>query len=101
MKALGFDEPPTKKRPLIISETAVCFVGGVIAATGCTVGHRTLHVEDYGKVAVTFVDTKTGCAIRIAPALDVREKAYAYAPNEPRYYFAQMQTYRSCLMKRC
>jgi len=94
MKALGFDEPPTKKQLLVISETDGCFVDGVIAATGCTVGHRTLRVEDYGKVAVTFVDTKTGRAVRIAPALDVRQKAYVYAPNEPRHYFAQMQAYQ-------
>jgi formylmethanofuran dehydrogenase subunit E len=56
----GFDEPPAKKQLLVISETDGCFVDGVIAATNCTVGHRTLRVEDYGKVAATFVDTKTG-----------------------------------------
>ena len=94
MKALGFHEPPTKKQLLVISETDGCFVDGVIAATGCTVGHRTLRVEDYGKVAATFVDTVTGQAVRIAPALDVREKACAYAPDEPRHYFAQMRAYQ-------
>ena len=94
MKALGFDEPPTKKRLLVITETDGCFVDGLIAATDCTVGHRTLRVEDYGKVAATFVDVKTGRAVRVAPALDVRERAYAYAPDEPRHYFAQMQAYQ-------
>jgi formylmethanofuran dehydrogenase subunit E len=94
MKALGFDVPPTKKRLLIISETDGCFVDGVIAATDCTVGHRTLRVEDYGKVAVTFVDTKTGQAVRIAPTLDVRGKAHAHAPNEARHYRAQMRAYQ-------
>jgi formylmethanofuran dehydrogenase subunit E len=94
MKALGFHEPPKKKQLLVISETDGCFVDGVIAATGCTVGHRTLRVEDYGKVAATFVDTITGRAVRVAPALDVREKAYAYAPDEPRHYFAQMRAYQ-------
>ena len=94
MKALGFDEPPTKRRLLVISETDGCFVDGVIAATGCTVGHRTLRVEDYGKVAATFVDTKTGRAVRVAPRLDIRERAYCYTPDEPRHYFAQMQAYQ-------
>ncbi len=94
MKALGFDESPTKKRLLVITETDGCFVDGLIAATDCTVGHRTLRVEDYGKVAATFVDVKTGRAVRVAPALDVRERAYAYAPDEPRHYFAQMQAYQ-------
>jgi len=95
MKVLGFDEPPTKKQLLVISETDGCFVDGVIAATGCTVGHRTLRVEDYGKVAVTFVNTTSGYAVRIAPRLDVRERAAAFIPNEPRHYFAQMQAYQS------
>jgi len=94
MKTLGFNEPPTKKQLLVISETDGCFVDGLIAATHCTVGHRTLRVEDYGKVAATFVDTKTARAIRVAPTLDVREKAYTYALNEPRHYFAQMQAYQ-------
>ena len=94
MKALGFHEAPVKKQLLVISETDGCFVDGVIASTGCTVGHRNLRVEDCGKVAATFVDTATGKAIRVAPALDVREKAYAYAPDEPRHYFAQMRAYQ-------
>jgi formylmethanofuran dehydrogenase subunit E len=80
---------------LVISETDGCFVDGVIAATDCTVGHRTLRVEDYGKVAITFVDTQTGRAVRVAPALDIRKKASVHAPNEPRHYFAQMQSYQT------
>jgi formylmethanofuran dehydrogenase subunit E len=95
MAALGFSEPPTKKQLLVISETDGCFVDGVIAATGCTVGHRTLRVEDYGKVAVTFVDTKTGRAVRVAPRLDIRERACTFAFEESRHYFAQMQAYQS------
>lgn len=94
MKALGFEAPPAKKRLLVIAETDGCFVDGIIAATGCTVGHRTLRVEDYGKVAATFVDVQEERAVRIAPAPDIRQKAYAYAPDEPRHYFAQLRAYQ-------
>jgi formylmethanofuran dehydrogenase subunit E len=94
MKSLGFDAPPPKKRLLVIVESDGCFADGITAATDCTVGHRTLRVEDYGKIAATFVDTVSGRAIRIAPALDIRQKAHAYAPGEPRRYFAQMQAYQ-------
>ncbi|HXF84895.1 MAG TPA: FmdE family protein [Anaerolineales bacterium] len=94
LKALGFDSPPPKKRLLVIVETDGCFADGVIAATDCTVGHRTLRVEDYGKTAAVFVDTVTGQAVRVAPAPDIRQKAYAYAPDEPRHYFAQLQAYQ-------
>ncbi|MBN8655685.1 MAG: TraR/DksA C4-type zinc finger protein [Anaerolineae bacterium] len=95
MKALGFSEPPEKKQLLVITETDGCFVDGVIAATHCTVGHRTLRVEDYGKVAATFVDTQTGFAVRLSPLLNIRERAAAFVPEEPRHYFAQMQAYQS------
>ena len=94
MHTLGFCEPPAKKRLLVITETDGCFADGLSAATGCTVGHRTLRVEDYGKTAAVFVDTTTGQTIRVAPALDIRHKACAYAPDEPRHYFAQMQAYQ-------
>lgn len=94
LKALGFETPPAQKRLLVIVETDGCFTDGVTAATDCTVGHRTLRVEDYGKTAAVFVDTVSGQAVRVAPALDVRERAYRYAPDEPRHYFAQMQAYQ-------
>lgn len=95
MKTLGFDEPPAKKRLLVIVESDGCFVDGVIAATDCAVGHRTLRVEDYGKTAATFIDTLTGRAMRVAPALDVRERAGLHVPDEPRRYFAQLRAYQS------
>lgn len=94
LKTLGFSEPPAKKELLVITETDGCFVDGLIAATGCTVGHRTLRVEDYGKTAATFVDTRTGRAVRVAPGAGIRERAYAFAEDESRHYFAQMQAYQ-------
>ena len=65
MEALGFDMPPDKKQLLIITETDGCFADGLSASTNCTVGHRTLRVEDYGKVAAVFVDMKTGRTLRV------------------------------------
>jgi formylmethanofuran dehydrogenase subunit E len=92
---LELDLPQSKKRLLVIVESDGCFADGVAVATGATVGHRTMRVEDYGKVAAVFVDTQTGRSIRIAPALDVRERANAYAPaGETRRYFAQLHGYQ-------
>lgn len=93
-KTLGLDTPRDDKRLLIILETDGCFADGIEAATGCRIGHRTLRVEDYGKIAATFVDVKTGQAVRISPALDVRRRAYAYVPEEKRHYFAQLAAYQ-------
>lgn len=92
--ALDFAVPRQDKRMLIIVETDGCFADGVEVATGCTVGHRTLRVEDYGKVAATFINVKTEKAVRVAPRLDVRRRAPDYAPEEKRKYFAQLLGYQ-------
>ncbi|HMS01114.1 MAG TPA: FmdE family protein [Anaerolineales bacterium] len=91
----GFDLSLRPKHLLVIAETDGCFVDGVIAVTKCTVGHRSLRIEDYGKIAVTFVNVRTGQAFRISPKLDVRVRANEYAPEEKRHYFAQMQAYQT------
>ena len=61
---------------------------------GVSPGHRTLRIEDYGKVAATFVDVQTGAATRLAPRPDVRVRARDYAPGETRHYFAQLTGYQ-------
>jgi formylmethanofuran dehydrogenase subunit E len=94
INALGLPANQGSKRLLVITETDGCFADGLTAATDCTVGHRTLRVEDYGKAAATFVDTHTGLAVRVSPVLDIRELAHHYTQNEPRHYFAQMQAYQ-------
>lgn len=91
--ALGLDLPRTDKRLLVIVETDGCFADGIEVATGCTMGHRTLRLADYGKIAATFTDVKNGISIRVAPRLDVRARAYHYASDEPRHYFAQLRGY--------
>ncbi|GAB4160560.1 MAG: FmdE family protein [Candidatus Promineifilaceae bacterium] len=92
--ALGLDAPRNDKRLLILVETDGCFADGIEAATGCTMGHRTLRLVDYGKIAATFVDVKTETAVRVSPQLDVRHKAYAYAPEEKKHYYAQLVGYQ-------
>jgi formylmethanofuran dehydrogenase subunit E len=86
--------PQSNKRLLTIVETDGCFADGVSVATGCSVGHRTLRVEDYGKVAATFVDTVTGQAIRIAPCSTARKCAAAYASEARNKWEAQLLGYQ-------
>ncbi len=92
--AVGLEVPRSDKRLLVILETDGCFVDGVEAATGCSVGHRTMRIEDYGKVAATFIDTVSGKAVRVAPCVDVRERALSYSPGEPSHYKAQLHAYQ-------
>jgi formylmethanofuran dehydrogenase subunit E len=92
---LGLPPQPPGKRLLAILETDGCFADGVSAATGCAVGHRTLRIEDFGKIAATFVDTENGRAIRVAPVVDARRRAAAWAPDAPTHYIAQIQAYQA------
>jgi formylmethanofuran dehydrogenase subunit E len=92
--ALGLDLPRQDKEMLVIAETDGCFVSGLEVAAGVAVGHRTLRIVDYGKIAATFANTSTGQAVRIAPRPDVRLHAQEYAPGEKRHYFAQLYGYQ-------
>lgn len=92
--ALGLEVPRRDKRLLTIVETDGCFADGLEVATGCTMGHRTLRLVDYGKIGAVFVDVKTETAVRVAPQLDVRQRAPLYAPEEKKKYFAQLVGYQ-------
>lgn len=96
LAALGLDpNRGESKRLLLISETDGCFVDGLIAVSGCTVGHRTLRVEDYGKPAATFVDVQDGRCLRVAPHGEVRARAAAFMPEQTDSYQAQLLAYQS------
>lgn len=95
MAALGWSRLRTGGLGFIILETDGCFADGIEAATGATIGHRTLRVSDSGKIAATFVDAASGGALRISPRHHVRAKAREYARGESRHYFAQLTGYQS------
>jgi formylmethanofuran dehydrogenase subunit E len=59
-----------------ISETARCLADAMQAATGCTLGHGNAFVEDYGKLALTIGDMRTGRGVRVA----LREDANEFTP---------------------
>jgi formylmethanofuran dehydrogenase subunit E len=93
-RALSLEIPRKDKLLLVIAETDGCFLDGLEVAAGVSPGRRTLRIEDYGKIAATFVDVRTGEAVRLAPRLDVRSRAATYAPGETRHYFAQLAGYQ-------
>jgi len=91
---LDLDLPQSNKRLLAIAETDGCFVDGISAATGCYVGRRSLRVEDFGKIAATFVDLWTERAVRIAPRHDIRELAGEYASGARNRWEMQLLGYQ-------
>lgn len=91
---LGLEVPRRDKRLLTFVETDGCAADGIAAGSGCRVGGRTLRVVDFGKVAATFVDTETGCAVRIVPAPDSRTRAWDYAPGARNAWQANLIGYQ-------
>jgi formylmethanofuran dehydrogenase subunit E len=84
---LGIDVPDEGKRLIVYLEIDRCAADAIAAVTGCRLGRRTLKYVDYGKMAATFMDTKTGRAVRVIALEESREHARKYAdpsldPNE-------------------
>jgi formylmethanofuran dehydrogenase subunit E len=43
-----------------------CASDAILAVTGCHPGKRSLKILDYGKMAATFINLKTGKAVRVS-----------------------------------
>lgn len=91
---LGIPLPQTDKRVLAIVESDGCFSTGVSVAMNCWVGRRTLRVEDFGKTALTVVDTVTDAAWRIIPHPAARGQAVFYAPEAGSRWEAMLLGYQ-------
>ena len=67
LQSIGIDDPKGKDRKNIIvfAETDRCVTDAILATTGCHPGKRTMKIFDYGKMAATFVNLKTGKAVRV------------------------------------
>ncbi len=83
-----------RKQLLTIMEMDGCGADGVSVATNCWVGRRTLRVEDYGKMAATFVRVATGEAVRVAPSTQARHLATIYEPDAPSRWHAYLEAYK-------
>jgi formylmethanofuran dehydrogenase subunit E len=91
---LDLDLPRGDKRLLITSETDGCFVDGLIAATGCHVGGRTLRILDFGKVAATLTDTYAERSVRIVPSAVSRSLAIECSPDSRSRWEAMLNSYQ-------
>ncbi len=95
-KVLALELPQAHdcKRLFTIAETDGCGADGIAYAVNCWIGRRTLRVEDYGKLAATFIDTQTGTAARIVPRLHIRQLALEYAPEAGNKWQAMLLGYQ-------
>src|SRR5512136_46345 len=93
LAAIGLDAPMPHKGALVFIETDGCFADGIEVATGASIGHRTLRVNDLGKIAATFADLRSGKSVRISPQHHVRIRARDYARGASSRYGAQLEGY--------
>ncbi|MBI1281866.1 MAG: formylmethanofuran dehydrogenase [Anaerolineaceae bacterium] len=91
---LNLSLPQSDKRLYTLVETDGCFADGVSVATGCWMGHRTMRLMDYGKVAATFYDTQTERAFRIWPHPKARQTAVCLAPTAGGHWQSQLEAYQ-------
>src|ERR1700721_4841966 len=66
LRELGIEDPiRERKRIVTYVEIDRCMTDAVALVANCRLGKRALNFFDWGKVAATFVDLKSGRAIRI------------------------------------
>jgi len=91
---LNIAVPQQAKRLMAFVELNGCFADGVAVATGCTLGHRTLYLMDYGKTSVTLVDSEANAAVRLAPRSDIRCRAMMMCPDTKSKWHAYLDAYQ-------
>ena len=68
LNAIGIDDPKgaDRKNLIVYVEMDRCASDAILAVTGCHPGKRTMKILDHGKMAATFINLKTGRAVRVA-----------------------------------
>src|SRR6204780_4106909 len=98
LEKLGIDDPrgnkEDRKRLVTFVEIDRCATDAVAVVTGCRLGKRALKFRDWGKVAATFIDVRTGKAIRIAAKESSKALAREMHPEITDKNQQQMLAYR-------
>lgn len=96
LKEIGIEEPKEKdkKNLVVFIEMDRCAADAIQSVTGCTLGRRTMKFQDYGKMAATFLNLKTGRAARIVAREDARIKGRECFPEINNKYMAQLEAYK-------
>jgi formylmethanofuran dehydrogenase subunit E len=94
---VGIEYPRGKDRRelLVFVELDRCATDAIQSVTGCSLGHRTMKFMDYGKMAATFLNLKTGRAVRVIAKEESRKLAEDYLPEIENKYAAQIEAYKA------
>jgi formylmethanofuran dehydrogenase subunit E len=84
MREIGITDPMGSQRKdmLVYVETDRCPVDAISIVTGCRISRKNLKFLDWGKVAATFVNIKSGKAIRILCPDSVRDHISKYVKGD-------------------
>ena len=95
-RAVGVQDPrgADRKSLLVFVEIDRCAADAINTVTGCRLGKRTLKFHDYGKLASTFLNTRTGEAVRVVALDSSREAADCAFPEIENKYERQLQAYK-------
>ncbi|MDH4164007.1 MAG: FmdE family protein [Nitrospirota bacterium] len=96
LREIGIEDPKGRDRKNIIVfvEMDRCATDAVQSVTGCTLGHRTMKFLDFGKMAATYVNLRTGRAVRIVARDDSRERARELFLGIGDKHRAQLEAYK-------
>lgn len=96
LSEIGIEDPKgnDRKSLLVFVEMDRCATDAVQSVTGCSLGHRTMKFMDYGKMAATFVNLRTGKAVRVIAKEEARDKAREMFPHIENKYHAQLEAYK-------
>ncbi|HET6515597.1 MAG TPA: FmdE family protein [Thermodesulfovibrionales bacterium] len=96
LRGAGISDPKgtDRKNLMVFVEMDRCATDAIQSVTGCTLGHRTMKFLDYGKMAATFVNLKTGMSIRVIAKEGTRDRARERFPGIDNKYLAQLEAYK-------
>lgn len=96
LREIDLADPRGKDRKsiMVFVEMDRCATDAVQSVTGCSLGHRTMKFMDYGKMAATFLNLKTGKAVRVLAKEEARQTAKELFPAIENKYAAQLEAYK-------
>ncbi len=96
LSEIGIADPKGQDRKsiMVFVEMARCVTDAIQSVTGCSLGRRTMKFMDYGKMAATYLNLKTGRAARVVAKEESRRKAKELFPWIENKYLAQVEAYK-------
>jgi len=96
-RLIGLDEPTRHdqiKKLIVYVEMDRCTADAVAHVTGVKLGRRSLKFVDYGIMAATFMNLKTGRTFRVVSTEEARDLACYFAPEVSGKYAQQLEAYK-------